>query len=271
MQARKRILSQILDYIDGSNASENNGLIGTKFMKAFLQNDVCRHEAGCHLLTFQWGLHANTQGVLIWLFLFLLSDPIALTAIRGEVDGAMKEVFGDMQGFLADANPNNLDGPHFALLTSAIIETMRLTVKIMGLRVATRDFELKDGDKAIPVRKGEFLMGNVDAVHSDENSYPDNQKFVYDRFARGDQQEGKFPTEGKPWFSLGSGRHVCKGKYLSIYEVKVSAILYLHLFDITPVGGAPAPWWPLPPQRRVIGIPHAEEVLVQMRPRHGTS
>ena len=289
MQARKRISSHLLDYVAGSQG-ENEGLIGGKFIKALQESDVPQNEGTCHLLVFIWGTHANMQGVLVWLFLFLLMDPVALNALREEVDGAIKDIFGDLHGFLADANPDNLDGPHFALLTSAIVETMRLTVKIMGLRVATRDFDLKDGDREIPVRKGELLMGNVDAAHSDERSYPDSQKFVYDRFAHCDQREGKWPTEGKPWFSMGSGRHVvsflflrlhicidvfrwheqCKGKYMAMYELKVSAILYLHLFHITPVGGVPAPWWPLPPQRRIIGIPHAEEVIVQVRPRHST-
>ena len=62
----------------------------------------------------------------------------------------------------------------------------------------------------------------------------------------------------------------CKGKYLAMYEMKIAAILYLHLFDFTPVGGAPAPWWPLPPQRRIIGIPHPDEVVVEVRPRRST-
>ena len=208
MQARKRIFSHLVDYVAGARGPENDGLIGGKFVNALLRSDVSHNEAACHLLAFVWGTHANTQGVLTWLFLFLFMDPIALAAIRGEIDAAIKDVFGDFQGFLADANPNNLDGPHFTLLTSAIVETMRLTVKVMGVRVATRDFDLKDGDRVIPVRKGEWLMGNVDAAHSDESNYPDNQKFVYDRFAHGDQREGKWPTEGRPWFSMGSGRHV---------------------------------------------------------------
>ena len=208
MQARKRIFSHLLDYVAGARGPENDGLIGGKFVNALLRSDVSHNEAACHLLAFVWGTHANTQGVLVWMVLFLLMDPTAFAAIRGEIDAAIKDVFGDLQGFLADANPNNLDGPHFALLTSAIVETMRLTVKVMGVRVATRDFDLKDGDRVIPVRKGEWLMGNVDAAHSDESSYPDNQKFVYDRFAQGDQREGKWPTEGRPWFSMGSGRHV---------------------------------------------------------------
>ncbi|KAL4068782.1 cytochrome P450 [Scleroderma yunnanense] len=271
MQARKRLLAQNLKFVDGFDASEHNGILGGNFMKAFLENDVCRNEAACHILTFVWGSHANTHGVVFWFFLFLLSDSVALTAVREEVDKAMKDIFGDLQGFLADASPDNLDGPHFTLLTSALLEAMRLVVKVMGLRVATRDFDLKDGDKAIPVRKGEFLLGNIDAAHSAEESYPDNMKFIYDRFAHSNQRDATFPTEGKPWFALGSGRHVCKGKYLAIYELKVVAILYLYLFNITPVGGIPGPWWPLPPQRRVIGVPHVEKVIVQLRPRHATT
>lgn len=154
------------------------------------------------------------------------------------------------------------------MLTSALLETMRLTAIFVALRVAESDLQLKDRGEIVTVRKGEYVLGNVQAVHMDENTYPDHRKFVFDRFAHNEHREGRLPTEGQPWFSFAAGKHLCKGRYLAMYELKLVAILYLHLFDFTPVTNGSSPWWPPRTTRRNLGIPRAEEVFVDVRPRH---
>ncbi|KAI5995319.1 cytochrome P450 [Pisolithus orientalis] len=264
VRARRRLIPRGIDYVQKMRTSTNSSALGSDFIQTLQKKGVSPEEAACHLLTFSWGLHANTQGTIFWFFLFLLSDPVALAAVRDEVDRAIKHEFGDLHGFLVDANFKNLDGPSFTLLTSAIMEVMRLTATFMGLRTATSDFNLKDSDKLVPVRKGEYLLGNVDAVHMDDSVYPNSHAFVYDRFV---YCEGKLRTDGKPWFSFAAGRHMCKGRYLAMYELKVSAILSLYLFDITPVGGPPPPWWPPRSQRVNLGFPRMEDIIVQLHPR----
>lgn len=264
VRARGRLLPRGIDYVKKIHIPENNSALGSDFIQTLQSNGVSPEEATCHLLTFTWGLHANTQGAIFWLFLFLLSDPVALTAVRDEIDRAIEHEFGDLHGFLVDANLKNLDGPYFTLLTSAIMEAMRLTATFMGIRVANSDFELKNSDTIISVRKGEHLLGNVDALHMDESVYPNSRAFVYDRFA---YCEGKFRMDGKPWFSFAAGRHLCKGRYLAMYELKISAILSLYLFDITPVGGPPPPWWPPRAQKANLGFPRIENIIVQLHPR----
>ncbi|KAI6029384.1 cytochrome P450 [Pisolithus microcarpus] len=229
VQARKRMVGQIGDYLSTPDISEEDGWLGSAFKRLFRENNISLHEASSHLLTFQWGMHTNTFGIALWLFLFLLSHPDALLALRSEIDKAIKEDFGDLESFVTS---------------------------------------LKDRGEIVTVRKGEYVLGNVQAVHMDENTYPDHRKFVFDRFAHNEHREGRLPTEGQPWFSFAAGKHLCKGRYLAMYELKLVAILYLHLFDFTPVTNGSSPWWPPRTTRRNLGIPRAEEVFVDVRPRH---
>lgn len=268
VQARKRMVGQIGDYLSTPDISEEDGWLGSAFKRLFRENNISLHEASSHLLTFQWGMHTNTFGIALWLFLFLLSHPDALLALRSEIDKAIKEDFGDLESFVTSVNPQVLDRPCFAMLTSALLETMRLTAIFVALRVAESDLQLKDRGEIVTVRKGEYVLGNVQAVHMDENTYPDHRKFVFDRFAHNEHREGRLPTEGQPWFSFAAGKHLCKGRYLAMYELKLVAILYLHLFDFTPVTNGSSPWWPPRTTRRNLGIPRAEEVFVDVRPRH---
>ncbi|KAI6131257.1 cytochrome P450 [Pisolithus thermaeus] len=255
-------------YLSNSDISEEDGWLGSAFKKLFRDNNIALHEASGHLLTFQWGMHTNTFGIALWLFLFLLSHPDALLALQNEIDKAIKEDFGDLESFIAGVNPQVLDRPCFAMLTSSLLETMRLTAIFIALRVAQSDVQLKDRGDIVTVRKGEYVLGNVQAIHMDENVYPDHRKFVFDRFAHCEHREGRLPTEGQPWFSFAAGKHLCKGRYLAIYELKLVAIIYLHLFDFTPVSNGSRPWWPPRTTRRNLGIPRAEEILVDVRPRH---
>lgn len=263
-RARRRLLPRGIDYAKKINFPENNSALGSDFIQTLQRNGLSAEEAAYHLLTFTWGLHANTQGAIFWLFLFLLSDPVALAAVRDEIDRAIKHKFGDLDRFLVDANLKNLDDPCFTLLTSAIMEAMRLTATFMGLRVANSDFDLKHNDRMVLVRKGEYLLGNIDAIHMDESVYPNGHTFRYDRFA---YCEGKFRMDGKPWYSFAAGRHLCKGRYLAMYELKVSAILSLYRYDIIPVGGPPQPWWPPRSPKLNLGFPRLENIIVQLRPR----
>ncbi|KAI6046581.1 cytochrome P450 [Pisolithus marmoratus] len=267
MRARKRMLGQIAVYLT-KDVSEEDGWLGSAFKRLFRDNNTALHEASSHLLTFQWGMHTNMSGIGSWLFLFLLRHLDAFLAVRNEIDKAVKEDFGDLEAFVANVNPQTLDKPCFALLTPALFETMRLTAIFVALRVAESDLQLEDQGERVAVRKGEYVMGNVRAVHMNESPYPDHHKFVFNRFAHGEYREGRLPTENQPWLCFASGRHLCRGRYLAMYDLKVAAILYLYLFDFAPVTKGSSPWWPPRTTRRHLGIPRVEEIFIDIRPRH---
>ncbi|KAI6041774.1 cytochrome P450 [Pisolithus marmoratus] len=269
-KARRRMLGQISDYLSTKDISEEDGWLGSAFKKSFRDNNTTLHEASNHFLALQWGMQTNTFGIALWLFLFLLHHSDAFLSVRNEVDKAVKEDFKGLESFLANVKPQMLDRPCFALLTSALLETMRLTAIFIPFRVAKSDFQLKDQGRTVTVHKGEYILGSVQAVHMNENSYTDHDKFVFDRFAHDEHREGRLPTEGQPWFSFAAGKHLCKGRYLAMYELKLVAILYLYLFDFVPVTNGSSPWWPPRTTRRNLGIPRVKEIFVDVHLRHDT-
>ncbi|KAF9227066.1 cytochrome P450 [Gyrodon lividus] len=205
--ARKRLLAFIKDYLQRGEVTDCDDRFASGFMEVFKSNDIQLMDGARLVLTFMWGLHSNTMSTSFWLFSFLLADPEAFARVRAEIDAAIKGKFASLETLIG-ADPDELDDPCFALLTSAIMETMRLTALHAAVRLAECDLGLKDGDKTIPIKKGEYIFGNVRAAHMDETIYPHADKFVVDRFADCPYQRGRLQTDGKPFLSLGGGKHI---------------------------------------------------------------
>ncbi|KAG6331072.1 hypothetical protein ID866_8016, partial [Astraeus odoratus] len=193
----------------------------------------------------------------------------AFSSVRNEIDKGVREVFGGIQPFLAEASPANLNTESFALLNSAILETLRLSAVLSSLRVSQRDFDLKDSEGTIPIRKDDYILLDTRAAHRSEGSYPDGDKFIFDRFVSKEYENDITSAASKPFFAFGAGKHLCKGRFLIIYEIKVLFIVYLSLFDITPVSNVRgASWKPPQPSAQSLGTMHTtEDVFVKLKPR----
>ncbi|KAI6131251.1 cytochrome P450 [Pisolithus croceorrhizus] len=267
-RARRRLVAILGDYMNTEDVSDADGPVGSALKKVFRENSIPPEAATSYMLILLWSMHANTIGITLWMFLFLLNDQDALAAVRDEIDRAIKTEFGDFDTFLANVKPKELEGKSFPLLTSVILETMRVVIMFLLFRTANRDWEFKDGGRTVFVPKGEFILGNAQAAHLDETWYKDSHRFVFDRYAQGDYQDGRLPTGGNPWFCLGVGRHLCKGRYLAMYEIKLTALIFLHCFEITPVNEGSKSWWPPKTTKRQLSVPRTETVMVDVRPRH---
>ncbi|KAI6099018.1 cytochrome P450 [Pisolithus sp. B1] len=269
-RARDRLLQRISDYLQGANPATDDKLAAT-FTALFKEHNIPIEVAASSILSLMSSLHQNTFNVAFWLFAWLLADPTALATVRSEIEKAVREDFGNLQTFIADANPDKVDSPSFALLNSAVLETMRLTSVQTGLRFAASDIDIKDGEKTIPILKGEYVVLDPRGTHLDKNLYPNCDKFVVDRFVESEYRGDLAATAGYPYFSLGAGKHICKGRFLSLYEIKVLTIVYLSFFDITPIGRGEGPsstWKPPKPSPYSVGSMHpTEDVLVRLRPR----
>ncbi|KAI6003340.1 cytochrome P450 [Pisolithus marmoratus] len=268
-RARDRLLQRISDYLDGANPATGDKLADS-FTTLFREHDIPIEVAAPSILLTMSSLQQNATNVVFWLFTWLLADPSALAAVRNEIDKAVREVFGDFQSFIAEVTPEKLDTPSFALLNSAILETMRLTSVQTGMRLVASDLDIKDRGKTVPIRKGEYVLLDPRGAHRDKNSYPDGDRFVVSRFVQSEYQGDLAATAGYPYFALGAGKHVCKGRFLAMYEIKVLTVMYLSLFDVTPVtrGDASATWGPPQPSPRSAGTMHpVEDVFVRLRPR----
>ncbi|KAL4067110.1 cytochrome P450 [Scleroderma yunnanense] len=269
-RARERLRQHIFKYLEDADVTNGDDKLATSIIKVFQEPGFPRSGAVSLILAFLVALHISMFNVVFWLMTWLLADPAALSAVRDEIDKAVLQEFGSVQAFLAEVTPESLEPPSFALLHSAILETLRLSAMTTGLRVAECDFDMKDGERTIQISKGESVVVFSRAVHQNEASYPNSHKFVVDRFMRYKDQGNMVHTPSKTYFPFGAGKHLCKGRYLAIYQLKVLAIVYLSLFDVTPVpqGGRSSEWVPPRPSAQSLTAIHPiEDVFVKLRPR----
>ncbi|KAL4067111.1 cytochrome P450 [Scleroderma yunnanense] len=269
--ARGRLLQEITKYIEGTDSSQkdyNDNKLAENFVHVFREHNLPIVEGSAPMiLAFQLTLHINTFNVIFWLITWLLADPTALSAVRDEIDKAVQEEFGGIQGFAARATPENLDSPSFTLLHSAILETLRLCSVLLGPRDVKRDFDLKDGDRTVPVRKGEMVVAFLQGANRNESTFPGSHMFVANRFV---DNKGQGIPVNASYIPLGGGKHVCRGRAFSIYVLKVLAIIHLSLFDMTPVpqGYWSSKWEPPQPSPQCIGTMHTnDDVFVKLCPR----
>ncbi|KAI9571561.1 cytochrome P450 [Boletus coccyginus] len=233
-------------------------------MQAFKDNNIQSLVGAQLVLNFLWGVHSNTMSNSFWLLSFLLCDHDGFARVRAEIDLAV-EKFGSLEALLR-ANPDSLDDPSFRLLTSAVMETMRLTGLHAGVRQANCDFDLRVKDEIISIKEGEYVFGNVHAAHMD--TFPNPKAFVVDRFAQHPYRKKHLQTERYLFHALGGGRHVCKGRWLAVYEIKILMIILLHMFDFSPAKEDSAGWCLPRVHPRSIGVIHTEDdVFVKLSSR----
>lgn len=204
--ARMRLLNTLREYLQRGEVADCDDQFSRVFMKAFRDNNIQSLEGAQLVLNFLWGVHNNTLSNSLFLLSFLLCDPNAFARVRTEIDSAVKK--SSSLEILLEAGPDGLDDPSFKLLTSAIMETMRLTGLHIGIRQANRDFDLRVKDGVISIKKGEYVFGNVHAAHMDAAVFPNPETFVVDRFAQHPYQRKRLQTEGYLFHSLGAGRHI---------------------------------------------------------------
>ena len=203
--ARGRLLKPLRDYLQRGEVIDCDERFSRGFMEVFEANNIQSLEGAKLVLNFLWGVHSNTLSNSFFLLSFLLGDPDGFARVRAEIDSAV-EKFGSLEALL-QADPDEVDDPSFKLLTSAVMETMRITGLHSGVRQATCDFDLKVEDGTIPVKKGEYVFSNVHAVHMDATVFPNPETFVVDRFAQHPYRKKHLQTEGYLFHSLGGGRH----------------------------------------------------------------
>ncbi|KAL4068564.1 cytochrome P450 [Scleroderma yunnanense] len=270
-RALERLRQHISKHLEAADISNSDDTLTASTLKVFKAPGFPRSGGVTLFLALMLALHINIFNISFWLITWLLANPVALAAVRDEIDRAVREDFGSIQTFLAEATPENLESPSFALLHSAILETLRLATMLTGMRLAECDCELKDGERTVQISKGEYVVIFSRAVHHDEASYPGGHKFMADRFMEYKGQGNMVHVPSKTYFPFGAGKHLCKGRFLIIYQLKVLVTIYLSLFDVTPVPQkGSSEWVPPQPSAKSLNVIHPnEDVFVKLRPRFG--
>ena len=201
IRARERLCSHLCAYIQpwwDSNGS--HGLLGIsdlmlQSLQAMKESKLSKADATALNILLAFGFHSNTWYTLFWLMVQLIHDDGLMEKIRSEIN------LNNPQ--LVDPDDNSGEGL-YPILNSVIEETLRWAGRSSPIRRVEKDTELTQDGKFIPVRKGEYIIADVRALHFNPQGYPDAEIFKYDRYITSAASEGTPPSKPLAW---GGGKH----------------------------------------------------------------
>ncbi|XP_025787971.1 prostacyclin synthase [Puma concolor] len=171
-----------------------------------------------------FSLQGNMGPAAFWLLLFLLKNPEALAAVRGELEQLLsrtEQTVSQMTTLpqkLLDSMP---------VLDSVLSESLRLTAAPFITREVMVDLAMPMADgREFSLRRGDrLLLFPFLSPQKDPEIYTDPEVFKYNRFLNSDGSEKKdFYKDGKrlkhysmPW---GAGHNQCLGKAYAISSIK---------------------------------------------------
>ena len=154
------------------------------------------------LINFLIAGHETTSGALSFALYFLSRHPEVFARARAEVD----EVWGDT------ARPDFEQVGKLRYVRRVLDETLRLHPTVPGYsRAAREDTVLAD---RYPMRKGEWAVVLVGALHRDPRWGPDPEAFNPDRFTR----EAIRERPGNLYKPFGTGKRSCIGRQFALHE-----------------------------------------------------
>uniref|UniRef100_A0A452VJR4 Prostacyclin synthase n=1 Tax=Ursus maritimus TaxID=29073 RepID=A0A452VJR4_URSMA len=177
-----------------------------------------------------WATQGNMGPAAFWLLLFLLKNPEALAAVRGELEQLLSRAEQPISQ-MTTLPQKVLDS--MPVLDSVLSESLRLTAAPFITREAVVDLALPMADgREFSLRRFPFL-----SPQRDPEIYTDPEVFKYNRFLNSDGSEKKdFYKDGKrlknysmPW---GAGHNQCLGKAYAISSIKQFVFLVLVHFDL---------------------------------------
>ncbi|KAF5372499.1 hypothetical protein D9758_005236 [Tetrapyrgos nigripes] len=141
-------------------------------------------------------------------------------------------------------------------LDSVLKESQRLmgnSVAAMN-RLCLKDFQFSDGT-VVPA--GTFASAASNAIHNDENIYPNANEFHGFRFAEMKSEEGEEMGQNmvKPnneYMIFGNGKHACPGRFFAVNELKLMLVHCLLEYDFKFEDGRTEP--PPPQWFSVLGV-----------------
>uniref|UniRef100_H2R8V6 Prostacyclin synthase n=1 Tax=Pan troglodytes TaxID=9598 RepID=H2R8V6_PANTR len=183
-----------------------------------------------------WATQGNMGPAAFWLLLFLLKNPEALAAVRGELESILWQAEQPVSQTttlpqkVLDSTP---------VLDSVLSESLRLTAAPFITREVVVDLAMPMADgREFNLRRGDrLLLFPFLSPQRDPEIYADPEVFKYNRFLNPDGSEKKdFYKDGKrlknynmPW---GAGHNHCLGRSYAVNSIKQFVFLVLVHLDL---------------------------------------
>ncbi|KAF9522909.1 cytochrome P450 [Crepidotus variabilis] len=214
--ARQRIITTFEIYIAPLWAGEEIEGISDVItaMVQEMRGLVTLHEAACLMTLFTFGFHTNTSNMSFWLLAHIIHQDLS-AQLRQELYEAQ------------------MNGGSTPLMDSAVTEVLRWGTTNTTARVATEDTTILVDEKSVFIRKGDFVVADVESLHYDPMVYSNPSDFVIDRFVdHGPGGQSLQPA------AFGGGAHLCPGRHLAKSEMKHFMTTLLQMYEIkaTPSG-----------------------------------
>uniref|UniRef100_A0A8C0PNK5 Prostacyclin synthase n=1 Tax=Canis lupus familiaris TaxID=9615 RepID=A0A8C0PNK5_CANLF len=183
-----------------------------------------------------WATQGNMGPAAFWLLIFLLKNPEALAAVRGEFEQLLSRAEQPISR-MTTLPQKLLD--NMPVLDSVLSESLRLTAAPFITREVMVDLAMPMADgREFSLRRGDrLLLFPFLSPQKDPEIYTDPEVFKYNRFLNSDGSEKKdFYKDGKrlknysmPW---GAGHNQCLGKAYAISSIKQFVFLVLVHLDL---------------------------------------
>ncbi|CAH1258564.1 CYP7A1 [Branchiostoma lanceolatum] len=187
-----------------------------------------------------WASMSNTVPAAFWTLYHLLKDPVAMNAVKAEVNQALKETGqslehvkkGDKIIHVTRQQLNDMK-----CLGSAINEALRMCSASMIIRVATEDAELAlESGSTFRIRKGDRVALYPGFLHMDPEVFDDPETFKYDRFLENGMEKTTFYKKGRKLryylLPFGHGVSMCPGRFFALNEIKQFVTIVVCYFNM---------------------------------------
>jgi cytochrome P450 len=164
------------------------------------------------LLSFIGAGYETTGDGLCWIFHLLSSAPDVRARLEAEVDA-----------HLGDRPPDYADLSTLKYTEQVIDESWRLYPPAWGFTRSAVSADVIDGHE---IPKNAVIVLSPYVNHRHPRFWPDPERFDPDRFASSQA------VQNFSYFPFGGGPHMCVGKHLSLFEVKMALAMIARRFRI---------------------------------------
>ena len=194
-------------------------------------------------LAVYWGLMVNSNKVIFWMLLHIISTPALLINIREEIkpyatvskDGKLKL---DVDSLVK----------HCPLFKATYYESMRIYVAGTSYKKVLQDVTLTESDddaqllgkprgQTYHIKKGNYLVIPHATMQMDPRLWEKPSEFSAERFLVSDEKDPKTVKADMRHLNVfGGGPGVCKGRLYAERELLIFVAGFLSMWDFEPVG-----------------------------------